>query len=587
MNTQNLLNYLKNHGFNVISAPEIARPTRPGLSRVRDQSFLEHVIDDQAMNDSIDPRDAFVQLVDFIKQMPKIQSIQLKPLLFAFFYYTVCKLKENQIDKANDFFNTYVKSPDTAFHSIHQTDIKKLEQNLKASKLASTQKLAEIVFQANLTETTFQALVAFLNDKQFMFFMKILKNYLKVIFVPLNYFTNRGDEPNFIYHSTNQSDGQSKPFIQLLETHPFDLAKQYMGDDLEFDILDDDPSIRASNPYPLPKVLIDRVICTASDLCERDKLDKNNLPSCAYFTFSDENLAYDINYNGTLIAFSTKYGYSRIIPTQRNTFVEQIRQHQIGPSSYSRKICGPRTYSMRFSPDSRLLLCGGSSVIRIWECEQDSAFCQIQTRGGIIWCTDWSPFGYHFAIGSDEKMVQLFGIDRSFPLRIFFGHQEPITAIKFHPNATTIATTSYDRSVMLWDVRADSGCYNIRVFAESNDVPMSLEFSRNGKYVISGDERGKITSWDIGEGRKIGSVKWHKGEIRDMSISLEGNILSSAGSNGEVALWDMATLCGSSANGAEPLKKLMPSNSYTHRLSFSSRNLLHAIGSRKMPPHFR
>ena len=113
---------------------------------------------------------------------------------------------------------------------------------------------------------------------------------------------------------------------------------------------------------------------------------------------------------------------------------------------------------------------------------------------------------------------------------------------------------------------------------------MSIQFSRNGRVVVSGDEMGKITTWDISEGRKYGSFQAHKGEIRDLAVSIEGTILASAGPNGEVCLWDMATLCSSSANNTEPLKKLTPRNSNTNRLSFSSRNLLHAIGSLKPNP---
>ncbi|OHT04272.1 hypothetical protein TRFO_28257 [Tritrichomonas foetus] len=624
-----MLQYLANHGYQITNSEEIERTlkkTNPRAQMRPKAPFLDSVISYLAnlekqdeSKTGIDMPKMYDELVEFIKQVPDIQSIQLKPLLFAFFYHTIVSMhiprqpdkrdadeKSRQLEKTIQFFEKYTKyaDDDMKFHSFHESDIKKFQQNLQSSILNTGTINDKAIFHASLTETTYQALVAFLMDKSFMRFLIILRKYVKVNFVPLDHFTNRLDEQNFIYHSTYQEDDPVQPLIQLLNENPYDLAKKFVkGNDttknspIKFDIFDDDPTTnRIANPFPLPPVSADRIAAIASDLRHLDKLSKTVLPSCAYFTFQQDNIAYDINYNGTLLAVATNYGYVQLFATcaltdiDDKTITDKIIPYPIVPrqptglpsrNMYTRHLLGPRTYCCKFSPESRFLLCTGASTLKIWSCEHCNAISHINYQTGIIWCADWSPLGYHFVIGTDDKCSLLYSFDREKPIRMFVGHQDSLTDIKFHPNAATIASASYDRSVMLWDIREEKKNSCTRVFAESNDVPMSIQFSRNGRVIISGDEMGKITTWDIGEGRKIGSVKGHKGEIRDMTVSIEGTLLASAGSNGEIALWDMATLCSNSASSAEPLKKLTPRNSYTHRVSFSSRNLLHAIGSIK------
>jgi WD40 repeat protein len=178
----------------------------------------------------------------------------------------------------------------------------------------------------------------------------------------------------------------------------------------------------------------------------------------------------------------------------------------------------------------------------------------------------------------------MWALDRSEPLRMFVNHQEPLTDVKYHPNCTTLATASYDRTVMIWDVRCNENRSPFcKMFADSVEIPRVMQFTRNGRVLIVGDEGGKISPWDIGEGRKIGSVRAHEEGVRDMTISVEGTLLASAGVGGDVMLWDMGTLCSASASGAEALRKFQPRKARTHRVVFSSRNLLYAIGTSLTP----
>lgn len=597
-----LSNYFLAHGF-IIEPKDISYLIGNGSSETKDA--FDFLIDQSSkLENPLNIKTSYESLVNFVEQVPGIQNLQLKPLLFAFFFYSVIDLFDNKLEKeAKEFFEKYQydKNGNKMFHVFHDNDLKKLNSYLRSSSFIKQQDdLKNIVFTTSLTETTYQALVAFLMDKSYSKFIKILSQKVKINFVSFDHFISRPDLiPGFIFYSADQSEKTIEPMIHLLKDSPVELAKKYLGTNCTFEYFDDDHN-NVDRIFPLPNITHDRVLAVANDIQNMIPLSKNNLPSCAYFTFYQENIAYDINGNGTLIAAATDRNYVKLISTNvsvdldDNLLFHQIESknnhfmipRSINPSTnteftYTRTIVGPRTYCLRFSPDSKFLLCGQQSSIKISPCESAIGFASIPTSCGITWCVDWSPLGYHFVSGSDDSVAYLWSPDRSKPIRVFVNHQEPIIDIKYHPNASTIATASYDCSVMIWDIRCQSNSPFTKMFAETVNVPRAIQFTRNGRILIRGDESGTISTWDIGEGRRIGSIQGHNSDIIDMTISAEGTILATTSLTGEVNIWDLGTLC-STPGGAEPLKSFKPRNSNTHRISFSTRNLLHAIGTSKI-----
>ena len=97
--------YITEHGFKVAD-PESLRLNQkipqvkfnPQTKSLVDISISE-VARQEYMSDETGQKlpKMYDDLVDFVKQGPPVQQIQLKPLLFAFFYYTVVFLyKKNK-----------------------------------------------------------------------------------------------------------------------------------------------------------------------------------------------------------------------------------------------------------------------------------------------------------------------------------------------------------------------------------------------------------------------------------------------------------------------------------------------------------
>lgn len=540
-----------------------------------------------------------------------IQYRELYRILYAFYFHSLVKMKmSGQV--STDVIKRFTDMYSGDHHRYH--DQSKLKKALNSS---SVSRLAQSSFSLKITKTTFHTLVTYLTDNHFIFFLGIVQDHLVVTYVPFERIQYAPDQiQEFILPVDSQSEQRNDPTLSLLKDNIMDLVNAHLGEifgdkpDKKVELFDDDVNKRTSNIFPLPKILPNQIFATAKQVQLMAKLNKTELPTCAYFTFPDHDMSYDINNDGSLISVCTGTGIIKLISTNVYTDMDDLpifkqitaqnerqsgsfelinqlmiprypvmyRDNHISTTTYfNRNLIGPKSYWSKFSPNSRFLLSGGLGFLRIWNCENSSIFSHIQTPLSVNWCGDWSPFSHQVAIGCEDNAALLYDLQYGEPIRCFNQHNKPIVDVKFHPNAFLLATCSCDCTIHLWDIKSGT---STRQLAHRMDVPRCMQFTRNGKILLSGDDSGAITAWDLQEGNKLGHVMAHNGPVRDIAISVEGTIIASCGDEGDILLWDIDNFKTSAIAQAKPLKKLQPRYGDTRRIKFSNTNLLLAMGSR-------
>ncbi|GLJ49376.1 hypothetical protein SUGI_1044600 [Cryptomeria japonica] len=115
-----------------------------------------------------------------------------------------------------------------------------------------------------------------------------------------------------------------------------------------------------------------------------------------------------------------------------------------------------------------------------------------------VLCCHFSTDGKLLASAGHEKRTVLWNLD-TLKLKSFLEeHQFLITDVRFSPNSTRLATSSFDRTVKIWD--ADNPNFSFRTFIGHSASVMSLDFHPNNENLIcSCDGDGEIRYWSFSQ----------------------------------------------------------------------------------------
>ena len=115
------------------------------------------------------------------------------------------------------------------------------------------------------------------------------------------------------------------------------------------------------------------------------------------------------------------------------------------------------------------------------------------------------------------------------------GHDGPVTAVAFSPDASRLATASNDNSIKLWDAATGQNYLTIT----GNGSPVNdVVFTADGSQVISAAENGQIILWNADTGNRIITRTGESGPVYALALSPDGTQLATANEDTSVRVWD-------------------------------------------------
>ena len=188
---------------------------------------------------------------------------------------------------------------------------------------------------------------------------------------------------------------------------------------------------------------------------------------------------------------------------------------------------------------------------RLWGVAQRACLVRYQAHASPVWSVAFSPFGPYFATCGYDRSVRLWRVDRVEPIRVLVGHLSDIRALAFHPNVSLLGSGSDDSSVRVWDLnplaahleaeKERAWCARLLRRNGHCAAVTAVAISPCGVTLASTSEDRTLNLWDLPTGMlRQHIVSVHSGPGWTIGWSQEGSHLVTAGRGRSVAIWDGA-----------------------------------------------
>jgi WD40 repeat protein len=156
-----------------------------------------------------------------------------------------------------------------------------------------------------------------------------------------------------------------------------------------------------------------------------------------------------------------------------------------------------------------------------------------QSKAATINCLVFSSDGRALA-NSEDSQVEIWDLTTS-KIRRAFASSGNVTALSFAPDGRTLASSSQDGSVSIWDLQTGSLILQLKKHTAAVNA---IAFSTAGDLIASGGDDRSVIIWETATGKARRTLKGHDLTVTSLAFSPDASLLASGSGNASVVLWD-------------------------------------------------
>eukprot|EP01002_Notosolenus_urceolatus_P004960 NODE_2315_length_1151_cov_14.161525_g1922_i0.p1 GENE.NODE_2315_length_1151_cov_14.161525_g1922_i0~~NODE_2315_length_1151_cov_14.161525_g1922_i0.p1 ORF type:complete len:345 (+),score=65.30 NODE_2315_length_1151_cov_14.161525_g1922_i0:70-1104(+) len=138
---------------------------------------------------------------------------------------------------------------------------------------------------------------------------------------------------------------------------------------------------------------------------------------------------------------------------------------------------------------------------------------------------------------SKDQVIVMSDVKSGREYLAFEGHEDTIIAARFSADGKYLATTSRDRTLIIWDTVVGKQLFIL----EHAKIVICCCFSADGKMIVSGCQDKVCRVWSTKKGKELKAFAEHEGIITAVSFSPSGDHVVSASSDKTLMLWEAQT----------------------------------------------
>ncbi len=172
-----------------------------------------------------------------------------------------------------------------------------------------------------------------------------------------------------------------------------------------------------------------------------------------------------------------------------------------------------------------------------WRLSEDPLIWK-KTLGSIIYSVDFSPDGETLAVSSTDSSVYLFDTRLHRVQGILRQHKDQVFGVAFAPDGKTLASGGWDGETWIWNLETKE---RRRVKGIHHNGVYGIAFSPDGRILATGGKDHMIRLWDVRTGNPLRVLAGHDSVVIGVAFSPDGRQLASGSVDTTVRLWDVAT----------------------------------------------
>jgi len=137
-------------------------------------------------------------------------------------------------------------------------------------------------------------------------------------------------------------------------------------------------------------------------------------------------------------------------------------------------------------------------------------------------------------------MSKIWDIAKKRICNVFDGHQQEIHSLDFSTDGRLIVSGSGDKTVRIWDMV--DGTSKVLTINDDDSYAgiTSVAISPDGQYVAAGSMDAVVRVWDVSTGQLVKRLRGHRGSVRSVAFTPDGRGLVSGSSDKTLKFWDLS-----------------------------------------------
>ncbi|DAZ95381.1 TPA: hypothetical protein N0F65_001039 [Lagenidium giganteum] len=128
--------------------------------------------------------------------------------------------------------------------------------------------------------------------------------------------------------------------------------------------------------------------------------------------------------------------------------------------------------------------------------------------------------------------------DLQAPTMLLTGHSAAVYALAFDPSGKHVASASFDRSILLWDVYSE--CRNYNMLTGHKNAVLEVQWSYDGANLVSASADKTVGVWDAQTGKRVKKFVGHSSVVNSCCPVTKGPLLVVSGSDDNtMKMWDV------------------------------------------------